>query len=148
MAGDPSAADQAPRRRGHATVASHRRPARQGAERPDEGRSGQGAHGRTHRLAIIHNGNVGLTGVGLLRFDITNGIANQGYSVGNLLTNRPLSDWNSYLSTLLVNECSYSGPDGKGPADGNRVMEFGVSERLVCPVMDIKGRLLGGLFIT
>ena len=100
------------------------------------------------RVAVIHNGAVGLTGIGLLRFDITHALARHGYSVGTLLTNAPLSDWNLYLSHLLAGNCSIAGREAMGTAERARMEELGVSERLACPVVDIQGRLLGGLFVT
>ncbi len=100
------------------------------------------------RLAIIHNGEIGLTGVGLLRFDITHGVARQGFAVGSFVTNGPLSDWNSYLAKLLAAQCSVAGLEDMSPAEKGRMVELGVQDRLACPVADIQGRLLGGLFIT
>jgi hypothetical protein len=100
------------------------------------------------RLAIIHNGEMGLTGVGLLRFDITHAIARQGFSVGAFVINGPLSDWNRYLEALLGGKCSAADLEGMGGAEHAQMVELGVSERLACPVLDIQGRLLGGLFVT
>lgn len=100
------------------------------------------------RLAVIHNGEVGLTGVGLLRFDITHATANPGYTVGPLVTNGPLSDWNAYLTKFLAAECVSSGLEDMASEERARMVDLGVSWRLGCPLMDIQGRLLGGLFIT
>lgn len=100
------------------------------------------------RLAIIHNGEMGLTGVGLLRFDVTHAVVAQGYSAGRMVINGPLSDWSPYLTRLLMGECSQAGLEGMSAAERTRMIELGVSERLACPVTDIQGRLLGGVFVT
>lgn len=100
------------------------------------------------RLAMIHNGEIGLTGVGLLRFDVTHAAARQGYAVGDLVANKPLSDWNPYLSKFLLGDCSFAPLEVMGQAELASMLELGVAERLACPVLDFRGRLLGGLFIT
>lgn len=100
------------------------------------------------RLAIIHNGEIGLTGVGLLRFDVTQGAARQGFAVGTLITNGPLADWSPYLEKLLSGACSSAGLEGMSTPERGQMIELGASERLACPVLDMQGRLLGGVFIT
>jgi len=48
------------------------------------------------RLDVIHNGVTGVTGTALLRYDMTNSVAARGHSVGDLVTNQPLSDWTNF----------------------------------------------------
>src|SRR5271157_5348164 len=49
------------------------------------------------RLGVIHNGITGLTGMGLLRYDIFNAAAALGHAGGSLVQDRPLSEWNDIL---------------------------------------------------
>src|SRR5579872_2770769 len=56
------------------------------------------------RLAVIHNGVTGVTGMTLLRFDITNAVAAAGRAVGVMVSNEPLSEWNDFLAELLAGQ--------------------------------------------
>ena len=91
----------------------------------------------------------GITGVGMLRFDVTNGAAVPGRAVGEPMQNLPLSAWNEYLSTLLAGRCDWRRTaDVVSASERDRLEKFGAALRLVCPVTDVEGRLLGGVFIT
>ncbi len=99
------------------------------------------------RLAVIHNGEVGLSGIGLLRFDVTHGTVRKGFSVGTFTSNGPLADWNPYLNKLLAGQCTVVGLEEMSAGERVRMVELGVQARMACPVMDIQGRLLGAVFI-
>ncbi len=100
------------------------------------------------RLGIIHNGEVGLSGIGLLRFDITHASARSGFSVGMFVSNAPLSDWNPVLGKFLADQCFWTALDDLSAAARARMIEMGANEALACPVLDIQGRLLGGVFVS
>jgi hypothetical protein len=101
------------------------------------------------RLGVVHNGVTGVTGMALLRFDITNGVAAPGHSVGAMVVNEPLSDWNEFLPALLAGRCQM----GRATTEPNlslrgRLEALGASDFMACPVIDIQGRMLGGVFVT
>jgi len=101
------------------------------------------------RLGVVHNGVLGVTGVALLRFDITSGVASPGHTVGPLITNEPLSDWNGFLPTLLAGKCHLSATDAEGNSIRRaRLESLGVGSNMVCPVIDIQGRMLGAVLAT
>jgi hypothetical protein len=101
------------------------------------------------RLDVVHNGVTGVTGVALLRFDITNAVAGPGHSLGAMLENQPLSDWNEFLPTLLAGKCqmSMTGQE-QNLAMRARLETLGAGAFMACPVIDIQGRMLGALFVT
>ncbi|OIQ74482.1 hypothetical protein GALL_438680 [mine drainage metagenome] len=61
------------------------------------------------RLNVIHNGVTGLTGTGLLRYDVTNSVAAPGRLAGAAVTNQPLSDWSDFLPALLAGHIDCGG---------------------------------------
>jgi hypothetical protein len=94
------------------------------------------------RLGVVHNGITGVTGVALLRYDVTNAVAAPGHSVGALLLNQP-------LSVLLAGRC-YLGlvADQPNLALRARFEGFGAGTFMACPVIDKQNRVLGALFVT
>ena len=101
------------------------------------------------RLGVVHNGVTGVTGIALLRFDITNAVAVPGHSVGTRLINEPLSDWNGFLPVLLAGKCHL----GSANVETNlalraRLEALGSEHFLACPVIDPRGRMLAALFVT
>jgi hypothetical protein len=101
------------------------------------------------RLGVVHNGITGLTGTALLRVDITNAVAAAGRSVGPLSVNQPLSEWNGFLPTLLAGKCDlHSTADERNEVIRARLMAMGAGSFLACPVIDIQGRMLGGVSVT
>lgn len=110
--------------------------------------------GRSHggsrvRLAQIHNGVTGITGSSILKYDITNGVAEPGRAVGDLVVDQPLSEWTDFLQVLISEKCAF-----RTFAD---VGNFGVKARLAamhvqaflaCPVVDPENRMLGAVFIN
>jgi hypothetical protein len=100
------------------------------------------------RLAVVHNGVTGLTGIGLLRYDITNAVAAPGHTAGMALQNQPLSEWSMILPPLLAGRCELSTVDGvANPASKARLLEMGTIAVLACPVSDVHGTVLGALFV-
>jgi hypothetical protein len=101
------------------------------------------------RLGVVHNGITGVTGVALLRYDITNAVAAPGHSVGALLLNQPLSDWNNFLPVLLAGRC-YLGlvTEQPNPALRVRFEGLGAGTFMACPVIDNRNRMLGATFVT
>jgi hypothetical protein len=101
------------------------------------------------RLGVVHNGVTGVTGVALLRFDITNAVASPGHSVGAPLINQPLSDWNEFLPVLLAAKCHLSSAEIEpNLALRARLEALGAGHFLACPVIDSRGRMLAASFIT
>lgn len=100
------------------------------------------------RLDIIHNGVTGLTGIGLLRYDVTHSVAAAGRSTGALVANRPMSEWTDFLPALLAGQCviNHSG-ELRSAAVRARFDAMGVANFLVCPAADVQGKLLGAVFV-
>jgi hypothetical protein len=101
------------------------------------------------RLGVIHNGVTGVTGVALLRFDITNGVARPGHAVGQLITNEPLSDWNNFLPALLAGQCQTAATSAEtNVVRRARLEALGAGTYMACPVTDIQHRMLGAVVAT
>lgn len=99
-------------------------------------------------LNVIHNGITGLTGTGLLRYDVTNSVAAPGRSTGVAVQNQPLSDWTEFLPDLLTGECVLSRvSDLHSIPLRARFEGFGASSVMVCPAADVQGKAVGGIFI-
>lgn len=102
------------------------------------------------RLDVVHNGVTGVTGTALLRYDVTNAVAAPGHSIGPLVVNQPLSDWDNILSDLLAGKCRLSAvaDSGASLALRMRLEALGAGTFLGCPVIDVQARMLGALFIS
>jgi hypothetical protein len=100
------------------------------------------------RLAVIHNGVSGLTGISMLRYDVINAIAPPGRAAGDLIVNQPLSTLSDVLPALLAGKCqTVAAADVHNFALRTRMQSLGVSTNLTCPVIDIEGKLLGAIFV-
>ncbi|HEX2941375.1 MAG TPA: hypothetical protein VHO91_10030 [Rhodopila sp.] len=100
------------------------------------------------QLDVIHNGVTGLTGTGLLRYDLTDSIARPGRAAGNAVTNQPLSDWIDFLPSLLADKCSFHHVDAlRSAAIQARLQALGAIATLVCPAGDVQGRVVGAIFV-
>ncbi len=101
------------------------------------------------QLGVVHNGVTGVTGMTLLRFDITNAVAGPGHSVGTMVMNQSLSDWNELLPALLAGKCQMgTASDATNLPLRARFEALGAGAFMACPVIDIQGRMLGGVFLT
>ncbi len=101
------------------------------------------------RVAVIHNGAYSLTGAALLRFDITHGEAKAGRTVGDFVTNAPLSQWADYLDHLIRDECVLVQlSEMKDPAAIDQLRRLNISKFLVCPIANANRQILGGLFTS
>ena len=100
------------------------------------------------RLNVIHNGVTGPTGTGLLRYDVTNSVATNGRLAGSAVSNQPLSDWSDFLPALLAGQCSfYRISDLQNVSLRARFDVFGANSVLVCPAADVRGKMVGSIFI-
>lgn len=100
------------------------------------------------RLNVIHNGVSGLTGTGLLRYDVTNTVAAPGRASGAAVVNQPLSEWSDFLPTLLGGQCAMIKISAMRSISLRAQFEgFGASNFLVCPAADVQGKTVGGVFI-
>jgi len=100
------------------------------------------------RLDVFHNGVLGVTGTALLRYDVTNGVAARGHSVGNLVVNRQLSDLSGLLPTLLAGKCQVGVVAQEPNVDfRSRLEELGAVSFMACPVVDVLDRLLGTVLV-
>ena len=96
---------------------------------------------------MIHNGVTGLTGVGMLRYDVTNAVALPGRAAGVSIVNEPLSVWNDFLPALLAGKCLLMASTDAHNFDLRaRLQVLGANSLMACPVTDIEGKLLGALF--
>ena len=101
------------------------------------------------RLGIIHNGVYGVTGIGLLRFDLTQAVSKSGRSDGDMAQNAPLSQWDDYLQPLISGECSYvKVQDMKNSSARAHMEDVGISAFTACPVIDSHNQVLGALFVS
>lgn len=101
------------------------------------------------QLGVVHNGLSGVTGVTLLRFDIINAVTAAGHSGGEPVQNQPLSDWAEFLPALVAGRCQMGvTTDEPNLALRARLEALGAGTFMACPVIDIEGRMLGGLFVT
>jgi hypothetical protein len=101
------------------------------------------------RMHVIHNGVTGLTGTGLLRYDVTNIVASPGRSLGSSVQNAPLADLGDFLPGMLAGQCTMhrTGDLHAGPMLV-RLVSLGVSNVLACPAADVQGKLVGALLIS
>ncbi|HVZ09422.1 hypothetical protein [Rhodopila sp.] len=100
------------------------------------------------RLAVIHNGVMGLTGTGLLRYDITNSMAAPGRATGDPLRNQPLADWADFLQEILADQCVMAQvAELRSVSLRAQFDAVGASSVLVCPSPDIQGRVVGAVFL-
>lgn len=101
------------------------------------------------RVAIIHNGVVGVTGIGMLRFDIHSSFSGPGRKEGEAQQNLPLSQWNDYMPTLLQKKCVFQRlSDITIAAAKARMESMGISSFIACPMIDTKSQILGALFVS
>ena len=100
------------------------------------------------QLGVIHDGVTGLTGVDLLKFDITNALASPGRVAGDLTQDEPLSAWSDYLPQLMAGHCAMLDTSKIINSPGRaRLLQLGAVAFLACPVTDVRNRILGALFI-
>jgi hypothetical protein len=100
------------------------------------------------RLNVIHNGVTGLTGTGLLRYDVTNSVAAPGRLAGAPATNQPLSDWSDFLPSLLASQCSFHRINEiHALSNRARFEALGATAIMVCPAADVQGKTVGAIFI-
>jgi hypothetical protein len=100
------------------------------------------------RLNVIHNGVTGLTGTGLLRYDVTNSVAAPGRLAGAGEVNQPLSDWTDFLPPLLAGQCSlHRIADLRAVPIRARFEAFAATSVMVCPAADVQGKTVGAIFI-
>lgn len=105
-------------------------------------------HAARVRLGVIHNGVSGITGIGLLRYDMTNAVAAPGHSAGEIMQNQPLSDWSELLPKLLTGHCDMAEVAQMANLISRvRLQGMGATAVLACPVADIHGTLLGSVFV-
>lgn len=106
-------------------------------------------HAARVRLGVIHNGVSGITGIGLLRYDVTNAVAAAGHVPGDNTQNQPLSEWSELLPKLLSGRCEMTATAAlSNPASKARLQAMGAVSVLACPVTDIHSTLLGSVFIV
>lgn len=100
------------------------------------------------RFAVFHNGISGLTGIGLLRYDIIVSVAGSGRNEGDLEQNRPLEEWSSFLPELLSGKCAWVDTDTiRNISARARMEEMGVKTFNACPVVDSFNRMLGAVSV-
>jgi hypothetical protein len=100
------------------------------------------------RLAVIHNGIVGVTGLSMLRSDITNAIARPGRATGDLSVNLPMGSLATFSTTMLDGSCWLSNTNNLSYNPGREHLErVGVKTFLACPVKDPNGLLLGEIAV-
>ena len=100
-------------------------------------------------LAIVHNGVSGVTGIGLLRYDIVNGVAALGRARSDAAANLPLANWADYSRTLFGGECAWEDVTRLQSAMARSMWQnMNVGHFLACPVIDVQNLTLGAVFIS
>lgn len=100
------------------------------------------------RLGVIHNGITGVTGMSLLRYDITNAVAAPGHAGGGLVQDQPLSELSELLPAMLAGQCQMrSVTEVQNLPARVRLEEMGAGFVMACPATDVRGKLLGGVFM-
>lgn len=98
------------------------------------------------RVHVIHNGVFTVTGVGILRHDVTHAAAKAGRAPGPYETNTPLSQMTDFLDALIENRCKkMEVASMKDSGASFRLRELGVSRFLACPIYNESKQLLGAL---
>lgn len=99
------------------------------------------------RLAVFHNGVVGLSGMAIIKADVLNVKAAPGRSVGEFTRNSPISEWSDMMPAILQHSCYFSATKDRpiGPPR-SQLEALGVGYMVACPVVDVKNRVLGILF--
>jgi hypothetical protein len=101
------------------------------------------------RMHVIHNGVTGLTGTGLLRYDVTNIVASPGRALGANVQNAPLADLGDFLPGMLAGQCTvHRTSDLHAGPMLVRLVSLGVSSVMACPSADVQGKLVGALLIS
>lgn len=100
------------------------------------------------RLAVIHNGTVGVGDSHLWKYDVIAAVAANGRAPGPLTQNDSLEGWAHFLPELLAGRCAVY-PTGSIPrtAGRDRLEALGVQQVLTCPVATPNGEVLGALFV-
>lgn len=99
------------------------------------------------RLAIIHNGTVGVGDNHVWKYDVIAAVAANGRVAGPLTQNDPLEGWSHFLNALLAGKCvNYPTSSIARTAGRERLDALGVKQVLTCPVRTPSGELLGAMF--
>lgn len=100
------------------------------------------------RVATIHDG-ISANGTAEIQFDIVAAVAQPRHTLGEFVLNQPLTQWADYLSSLIVGHCSYlTVPQVKNKTARSRLDELAMKAFVVCPIMNSKHQLIGGLFAS
>lgn len=100
------------------------------------------------RLAVIHNGTVGIGDSHIWKYDVIAAVAANGRAPGPLTQNDPLEGWSHFLTDLLAGRCAlYPTASIPRTAGRDRLEALGVQQVLTCPVSTPNGETLGALFI-
>lgn len=101
------------------------------------------------QLNVIHNGVTGLTGTGLLRYDVANTVTAPGRAAGETMTNLPLTEWSDFLPALIGQQCSFHRVADLHVASSRARFEaMGATALLVCPAADVEGKIVGAIFFS
>lgn len=99
------------------------------------------------RIAIIHNGTVGVGDNHVWKFDIISAVAASGRYPGVLVQNESLVSWAHFLPELLAGRCvTYTVASMQRTAGRDRLEGMGVLQVLTCPIRMPTGELLGAMF--
>ncbi len=101
------------------------------------------------RVAIIHNGVLGLTGTPVLRFDISYAVASPGRDAGALVANRSMAEWVDFIPALLAGDCAWVPLSSVTSASmRERAATMRMREFMGCLIVDTFNRPLGGIFVS
>lgn len=84
-----------------------------------------------------------------LKFDMTHGVARPGHTIGELVTDLPISELNDFLPDLLVHKCSYKRFE-ELTSQGliNRSILLGLSSVLACGIFNPSSQMIGIILVS
>ena len=101
------------------------------------------------RVGLVHNGIANTAGRSMMRIDAPYSVTALGRSQGATVVNQPFSDWSDYSEAMFKEECvTLHTSSIRNPAQLSRLLSAGIEVFIVCPIIDIQGSMIGGLFVS
>jgi hypothetical protein len=98
------------------------------------------------RVGLLHNGRGIIDGIAPAQWDIVAGFVVNGSSPP-VLSDRPLSEWNSYIGSMLADQCTTIRRSSlQNDIVKTRMTETRTAALIACPITDAKKQLLGAIF--
>lgn len=118
------------------------------ATRANVQREGEKALAMVPGAARIRISLIRMKASGSLTFDVAYGVAAPGHELGDLVSDRPLSEWYDYLPYFLAGKCQHMHTADLTDELAKKRLLPQLVAFLACPMIDTNGRLMGGLYIS